>query len=222
LKSILLGAVIVIVAAGASRGDVLIGVQAGAGYLRFGELEDFWDEVGLSHHTDDLAFQWEVSATWRLAARHALRVSVERLTTSVALHTASDFGAPFGMAFLYSDQSFDTVPISLGYEFVLRGSERGASTLAGVGVGYYMTELEGEEVTYSDDPLLVGSLHHSREGDGYGFHGYLRQTAPVSNRLSLSGMLRGRWVDAMAFDDDGDIPVDFTDFDFAVGLEWQI
>ena len=221
-SAILIGAVIVALAAGPSRGEVLLGVQAGGGYLRFDDLEDLWDEGGVNHHTDDLAFQWEVSATWRLAARHALRASVERISTSVQLYAVSDFGPPLGSAFLYSDQSFDTVPVSLGYEFTLRRSEGGAATLAGVGVGYYITELEGDQATYADDPLVVGSLPYSREGDGYGFHGYLRQTAPISERLSLTGMLRGRWADAMAFDDDGEIPVDFTDFDFALGVEWKI
>jgi hypothetical protein len=189
--------------------------------LRLGDLEDFWDEVDINHHTDDLAFQWEISGTWRFAQRHALRLSVERITTSVAVHAAADLG-PFA-SFLYADLEFETIPVCIGYEFALRRSEHGALTLAGLGVGYYVSELGGEEVYYEGDPVVAYSRHDTREGDGYGFHGYLRQTAPISDRLSLSGMLRGRWADAMAFDDaDGDIAVDFTDFDFAVGLEWEI
>ncbi len=220
LGSILVGAVIVTLSATATRAEVLLGVQAGAGYLRFGDLEDFWDEFGVNHHNDDLAFQWEVSGTWRFAPRHALRLSVERITSSVALHAVS---APLATAFFYSDQNFSTIPVCISYEFALRRSEQGALTLAGVGGGVYMSEIEGDVVSYSEDPLSAGTQHDSRDGTGYGFHAYLRQTAPISERLSISGMVRGRWADGMAFDEgDDDVAVDFTDIDFAVGLEWKM
>jgi len=215
-------AAIVTLGVNTSRGDVLLGVQAGAGFLRLDDLEEFWDEVGLHHNTDNLAFQWEVSATWRMAPRHALRLSVERITTTVVVYDAYTL-PPLGMFSLYSDQNLASIPISIGYEFAMRRSEQGALTLVGFGVGYYMSEFEGDEVFVSDDPSLTGSHHDSREGNGYGFDGYLRQTAPLSERLSMSGMVRGRWADAMAFDDsDATVPFKFTDFDFAVGLEWKI
>ncbi len=220
LGSILVGTVIVTLAVGTSRAEVLLGLQAGAGHLRLSELEDFWDEFDVSHDTDDLAFQWEVSGTWRFAPRHAVRLSVERITSSTALHAVS---APLATSFFYSDQNFETIPVCIGYEFTLRRSGHGALTLAGVGGGVYATKIEGDVTTYSEDPLSAGTDFESRKGNGYGFHGYLRQTAPISERLSMSGMIRGRWADGMAFDDsEGEIPVEFTDIDFAVGLEWKI
>jgi hypothetical protein len=220
LGSILVGAVIVTLAVGTPRSEILIGAQAGGGYLRLGELEDFWDEAGVNYDSNDQAFQWEIAGTWRFARRHAVRLSVERITTLFAVHVAAV--GPFGAAFLYSDLEFETIPVCIGYEFTLRRSEHRALTLAGLGVGYYVSELGGEEVFYEGDPVVAYTRHDARDGDGYGFHGYLRQTAPISDRLSLSGMLRGRWADAMAFDDnEGDIPVDFTGFDVALGLDWE-
>lgn len=217
LGTILIGALFVTLAATPTRADILLGVQAGAGYLRLGDLEDFWDQFGINHNTDDLAFQWEVSGTWRFAPRHAVRLSVERITTSINLYFLSPFGS------LLSEQNLTTVPICASYEFAIATTPSGASTLLGLGGGIYATEIEGNELNYFGDPALDSIVHHSREGTGYGFHGYLRQTAPISERLAISGMLRGRWADGMAFDDsEQDVPVDFTDFDFAVGLEWKI
>lgn len=223
LGAILVSVGLLVVTASASRADFSVGAQLGAGHVALGELEDFWDEFGLNHDSDALALQWEVSATWRFASTHAVRLSVERITMSIAINDTLSFAPPFGLGFYWSDLDFESIPICVTYEFTLRASETRSLTLIGIGAGYYITELEDTSVLYHDDALVAGASSASREGHGYGFHGYLRQTAPISERLSLSGMLRGRWVDGMAFDDsDGDIPVEFTGFDIALGLEWKI
>ena len=206
-----------------SRAELLVGGQIGAGHLQLGELEDFWNEFSIGHDADDLALHWELSATWRFAERHAVRLSVERITMSIMLHDPAYFDPPFSMGFLLSEKNFETVPVSISYEFVLHQSTRGASTLAGAGAGVYISEIEGNEVFYHEDPLLSSVYHGSRKGEGYGFHAYVRQSAPILDHLSLTGMLRGRWADGMAFDDsERDYAVDFVDFDVAVGVEWNM
>jgi hypothetical protein len=216
LRSIVAGTAIVVVLTAPVRAEVLLGGQVGAGPLRFNQLEDFWNDFNLHHDTNPLALYWELSATWRFAERHAIRLGIERITTSVVLYTIPPFGV------LTTEQNFDAVPVCLSYEFLLLRSEGGSSTSLGLGGGIYRTEIEGIEAYYNEDPTFNSIQHHSREGEGYGFHGYVRQTAPITDRLSLSAMIRGRWADGMAFEeDDGSIPVDFTGLDVDLGLEWK-
>jgi hypothetical protein len=112
---------------------------------------------------------------------------------------------------------FETFPVSASYELTLRGAEPGALTLLGVGAGYYMSEVTGKLVR------TINPQTDTRRGDGYGFHGYLRQTALIADHVSLSGMIRGRWADGMALDDnDGDVKVEFTGVDVSMGLEYRI
>ena len=223
LRTISIAALIVVANVTNVRADLLLGAQIGGGPLRLDDLEDFWDDFGIHHDTDPLAFNWELSGTWRFAARHAVRLAAGRITTSVDLFIVSAFDPPFSMGFWTSEQNFTAIPISLSYEFSIWATTPGAVTMAGVGGDYYMAEIEGLEVSYHDDPLLAGAYHGSREGNGYGFHGYLRQTALIAENLSLSGMLRGRWADSMAFDDsDGDFPVEFMSLDLSLGIEWRI
>ncbi len=216
-------AVVVLFCATPSRAEFFIGAQVGAGRLQLHDLEDSWSEFGVGYDDDDLALQWELSATWRFAERHAIRLSVERITTEVILHHTVDFDPPTSMGFFWSEQNFETLPVSASYEFAMWCSQGRAATLIGLGGGIYFSEIEGDVVLYHDDPVLAGSFPDSREGKGYGFHLYLRQTAPITDRLFLSGSVRGRWADGMAFDDDArDIPMEIFDFDVVIGLEWEI
>jgi hypothetical protein len=214
LGSIAVGvAVLVLFARSPRAGEVLIGAQVGAGHMPLSDWEEYSD-FGAGYEADPLGQYWEVSATWRFAPRHAARLSVERITTSAV--------ATYEIPSLFTitvDWEFKTWPICLNYEFTLRRSDSDAYTLLGAGGGFYTSEVQGTEVI--SDPLVY--VVGTRSGDGYGFHGYLRQTAPISEQLSLSGMVRGRWADGMAFDDEeGDIPVEFSGFDMAIGLEWKI
>lgn len=217
LRSIVIGVGILVVSAGPLRADFSVGAQVGAGPLTLNELEDFWDELDLHHDDDALALCWELSAAWQFAQRHAMRVSAGQITASIEVYYVDP-----SLGALTSQQNFEAIPVCASYEFELLRCEHGASTWLGLGAGLYLTELEGNEASYIGfpEPIIV---HHSRDGNGYGFHGYLRQTAPISERLSLSGMIRGRWADGMAFDDnEGDIPVDFTMVDVGIGLEWRL
>lgn len=221
LRSMVVGVTILVACASAVRAEgISIGAQAGGGHYAFGDLEDAWNDFGIENDTDDLGFGWEFYATWSFAQRHAARVSVGRIGTSVSLHTLV-LADPFSV--LVAELDLKTIPICLSYEFALRESGGGARTLLGVGGGFYISEIETTEFDYSEDPLLEFGFTSNREGNGYGVHGYLRQTAPISERLALSGMISGRWVDALAFeDDDGSVAADFSGVDFALGLEWKL
>lgn len=217
LRILSIAAVMVMLSVAGVRAELLIGAQAGAGPLGFDDLEDFWDDFDLHHDTDPLAFYWEIAGTWRFAERHAARLAVERITTSVTLF----FSDPFGT--LRSEQNFTAIPVSLSYELALTRSASGAATSLGVGASMYWSELEGNSEFYASDPAFNSVYHSSREGEGYGFHGYVKQVAPITERLFLSGMIRGRWADAMSFEeDDGSVPVNLSGLDVSLGVEWEI
>lgn len=210
MRSILAGVVMVAVLVGVVRSEtILLGAQVGAGHLPMNEWEDF---AGFTYQHDRLGLYSEFSVTSRFAQRHALRFSLEWIKTS-----SSETTSVQGIGDITVEWDFEAIPFSASYEFALRQSASDAFTLLGVGAGYYMSDVTGK---------ISGGTNPStgeRSGEGYGFHGYVRQTAPISERLSLSGMLRGRWANGMAFDDnEGDVAVEFTGVDVSIGLEWEI
>ena len=204
VRTVLIGVAIVMVCARAPRADDALGAQIGAGYLPMNDWEDFWEGAAGDYQQDRLGLYAEFSFTSRFTQRHAVRFTFEWITTSASAGETLEW-------------DFETFPVSASYELTLRGAEPGALTLLGVGAGYYMSSVEtrlGQTPNPTSD---------TRNGDGYGFHGYLRQTALIADHVSLSGMIRGRWADGMAFDDaDGDIKVDFTGIDVSMGIEYRI
>lgn len=206
VRGVLIGVAIVMACASAPRADDALGVQVGAGYLPMSDWEDFWEEAVGDYQQDRLGLYTEFSFTSRFTQRHAIRFTFEWITTSASAGDQLEW-------------DFETFPVSLSYELTLRGAEPGALTQLGVGGGYYMSSVETREHSTLPNP----SLPEARNGDGYGFHGYLRQTALIADHVSLSGMIRGRWADGMAFDDaDDDIKVEFTGFDVSMGIEYRI
>ena len=210
MRSIFFGALLVVLGASPSVADDALGVQVGAGYLPMKDWEDFWvDALGPGYEQDRLGLYTEFSFTSRFTRRHAVRFSFEWITTSAS--------GPAGVGGEALKWDFETIPVSASYELTLAGAEPGALTILGMGAGYYMSEVTSK---------TVGGINpdvSTRNGDGYGFHGYLRQTALIADHVSLSGMIRGRWADGMALDDaDGDIKVEFTGVDVSMGIEYRI
>jgi hypothetical protein len=177
------------------------------------DWDDFWqDTAGSVSQEGHLGLYTEVSLTSRLTQRHALRFTFEWITTSS--WAAFDLG---GTGAYTVEWDFETFPVCASYELTLRGAGPGVLTTLGVGAGYYMSEVKSSTIGF------INPTSDTRHGDGYGFHGYLRQTALIAEHLSLSGMIRGRWADGMAFDDnEGDIQVEFSGVDVSLGLEWRI
>ncbi len=67
------------------------------------------------------------------------------------------------------------------------------------------------------DPLVPSKL--KRTGKGYGVHGALGFKARISSAVFTIWQARYRYSNGMAFtDNEGDIKVEFTGFDFSVGL----
>ena len=213
VRALFVGVAFVVVSAGTSLADDALGIQAGAGYLPMKDWEDFWGDVAEGNYQHDrLGLYTEVSFTSRLTKHHALRFTFEWITTSA--WAAVNLGEVDAHSL---EWDFETFPVSASYELTLRGAEPGALTTMGVGAGYYMSEVNARTIG------AINPESSTRRGDGYGFHGYLRQTALIADHLSLSGMIRGRWADGMAFDDiDGDIKVEFTGVDVSMGIEYRI
>ena len=204
LRAVLVGVGFVMVCATAPHADDVLGAQVGAGYLPMSDWEDFWQGAVGNYRQDRLGLYAEASFTSRFTQRHAVRFTFEWITTSASAGEALEW-------------DFETFPVSASYELTLRGAEPGALTLLGVGAGYYMSSVEAR------NHQTPNPTSDTRNGDGYGFHGYLRQTALIADHVSLSGMIRGRWADGMALDDnDGDVKIEFTGVDVSMGIEYRI
>jgi hypothetical protein len=209
LRTLLIGIGLLATSVASTRAESVLGAQVGAGYIPMSDWEDF---AGPGYEQDRLGLFTEVWFTSRVSHSSAFRFALEWITTSS--WEAVSVG---GFSDVVVEWDFQTIPFSVSYEHTLRRAGVGALTLVGAGVGYYMSEVTGK---VSGD---INPSSATRDGDGYGIHAYLRQTALIADRLSLSGMIRGRWADGMAFDDnDGDVPVEFSGVDVSLGLEWRI
>lgn len=204
---------------------VSIGANAGSGQVPLTDWADFFGGVQYSHYESDrLALYWELFSRLAIADHHIVKLSVERITTSSSLAAVSVFSPGPGSATSTTEWDFSTVPVSLTYEFHLLGFDATSTPYLGAGAAVYFSAVETVTRTlYSPDDrvdLLPDSA--TRDGEGYGFHGYVGQRTRITDKLSLSAQIRGRWADGMGFSEDPeDIDVDFTGIDLTVGLEWM-
>jgi hypothetical protein len=212
--------VVAIMPARADATDWSVGVQTGYGWVPMSEWKDFWSSVG-SYHQDQTALYGEVYGVAQIAPRHGLRLSVERITTRADLVAEVELVPGPGSVTGLVGWDFRVVPICVSYEYTAWQSSSRASTVFGVGAGYYLSYLDSRVETIPANST-IGTLSYSDDRGGYGFHAYLRQTAPITDSLFASLMLRGRYADLRAFGEEvGEIALKFSGIDVAAGIEWH-
>jgi outer membrane protein W len=108
---------------------------------------------------------------------------------------------------------FRGIPITFGYEFCPVTSAEGFTPYVGVGTSFFFSKVEGEVM----DPFFPSK--GERTGKGYGLHGAIGFQSRISSSISTIWQARYRYSNGMAFtDNEGDVKVEFTGFDFSVGL----
>ena len=166
---------------------------------------------------------------FKLTPGHSLSLEIEKLTTSTTI---------FGVQKLISARdsvlgirsagmlirAYTGVPVTLIYTRHFGIKSGSWSPYIGVGLSYYMTEVQ-VSVDYLHDPLGLEFLFadlEPRKATGNGLALMAGIDIPLTARLYLNNQLRYRWADGTAYDQIESIPASFTGYDLSIGLSWHI
>lgn len=205
--------------------SLTIGAQVGSVHMPMSDWEEFFGSVqGTDYSSDRLGPCADLLG--RLSfGRHSIRAAVGFVRTSARGTFVSVFIPPPGASTFTTEWDFTGIPISVAYEFGVRGGAGATTTFLGAGTSLYHSRVNGRQrVLYPPDlAAFVGQPSIARDGWGYGFHGYLGQRAAITRRLSLTATVRASWSDGMGFtDDEGGIAVRFSGADVTVGIEYGL
>ena len=136
-----------------------------------------------------------------------------RASQSSLLYQLDSAGNPTGSWFSAIKWKFRGIPITLGYELSPLSLGENFTPYVGAGASFFFSEVTAEVI----DPYVPSKL--KRTGKGYGLHGAVGFQSRLSSFVSTIWQARYRYSNGMAFTDNkGDIKVEFTGFDFSVGL----
>lgn len=203
----------------ASAGSFSIRAIAGVAHLPLSDWSDFIESTANPHYyqKNNPNPIYGFSIHYGLGPRHSVSLGTElvqtRASESFLLYQLDSAGNPTGSWFSTVKWKFRGIPITLGYELSpFLGSEN-FSPYLGTGASFFFSKVEGEVI----DPYVPSK--GERTGKGYGLHGTIGFQSRLSSSVSTIWQARYRYSNGMAFtDNEGDIKVEFTGFDFSVGL----
>lgn len=158
-----------------------------------------------------------LSFHYNLNQHHSMNLGTELLQTrasqSSLLYQFDSAGNPTGSWFSTAKMKFQGIPITLGYEVSPFSVSETFSPYLGAGASFFFSEVTGEVI----DPYVPSKV--IRTGKGYGLHGAIGFQSHLSSVVSTVWQARYRYSNGMAFtDNDEDVKVEFSGFDFSVGL----
>ena len=202
-------------------------LSGGAGYVSLDDWGDSFSKVSLSHYEKDKFGQFlESRIAYHLTDKYAVAFSLEKINTCASLFLTdvftSEFGDTVGVASHVIEWDFLAVPVGLSFEFYPKSSEDRVAPFLGAGLSYLLSDVEAEyRYVYSERFSSVGG-RGSRDGVGYGIHLYVGVQSKLTDHFLIFSRLRGRYADGMAFsEEEGDVKVEFTGFDFTMGWGWR-
>ncbi|HWR83288.1 MAG TPA: hypothetical protein VN285_08295 [Candidatus Deferrimicrobium sp.] len=191
-----------------------IRATGGVGYLPLNEWTDFARAGADNYRKERFGAYWDIGIFCSFARRHAVGLTVGGIGI-----TAYDSGsvAPY---YSYRTQwDFKTAPVTLVYEFYFSRSNCRFTPFIGAGVSYLITDLE---VTHKSigEPYGLETSVVTGDGEGYGFQGYLGLRSQITPSFFLVSRMRGQYADGWGFTrKKGDVKIEFTGADIALGLE---
>jgi hypothetical protein len=196
---------------------VFFRATAGVGYLPLKDWRDFIRSVDAGEYRQErFGSYWEFGVGYNLSERHIMILTVGGIGTHASTHDTFPNESSIDVAL-----DFKTSPISLSYEFYLTKSDRQVSPIIGVGFAYLISELNAKSI-WIGPPYGEDISYYERNGEGYGVHLYLALEAEINPHIHLVSRLRGSYADGMAFTDKkGDIKIEFTGIDIAMGISWR-
>jgi outer membrane protein W len=201
----------------------------GAVHLPLSDWSDFSGEISDSYYQKkNPNIYYGLSLNYALGKHHSLNLGTELIKTSASLSSVM-FITNYNYLLdtldvvpLVIRWEFQGIPVTLGYEYKLSTFNQRFSPVVGIGASYFISEVEAEVLNISGSPFISSLPKEKRTGRGYGFHASLGLISQLTESFSMISQVRYRFSDGMGFTDKKDaIKVEFTGFDFSVGIGWN-
>lgn len=192
--------------------------SAGAAHLPLRDWSNFFGQLGGSfYQKQNPNILYGLSLCYKASEHHSLTIGTEMIRTSASVSLLfiglDAMGDTTFVQLSTIKWKFRGIPITLGYEYKFPSANERLAPLVGIGASYFFSEAEAEDI----NPIFPQKL--KRTGHGYGLHGSIGLDSKLSRHVSAIWLARYRYSDGMAFtDNEGDIKIEFTGFDFSVGL----
>jgi hypothetical protein len=202
-------------------------VSVGAIHLPLSDWSDFSGKISDSYYQKkNPNIYYGLSLNYALGKHHSLNLGTELIKTSASLSSVMFITNylldTLDVVPLVIRWKFQGIPVTLGYEYKLSTFNQRFSPVVGIGASYFISEVEAEVLNISGSPFISSLPKEKRTGRGYGFHASLGLISKLTESLSMISQVRYRYSDGMAFTDKKDsIKVEFTGFDFSVGIGWN-
>jgi len=199
----------------------------GAIHLPLSRWSDFFGALSdnVDYRKDEANFYPGLSAHYHIGNHHAFGLGTELIQTSASGKFTQPLfdenGNTTGFIPIGVEWKFKGLPITIGYEYTVLALNKRFRPVVGVGVSYFMSKVEAQ--TTNPTGSLLMDQHAVRSGKGYGVQAHLALHTQLCKQLRLISQARYRYSDGMAFSDrKGDVKVEFTGFDFSLGIGWSI
>lgn len=147
-----------------------------------------------------------ISLHYALSPDHSIMIGTESIKSSATLSDS---------LFLTVEWKFQGIPFSIGYEYRIVTFNERFTPVAGLGISYFISEVNARNNYFNQTS--------KRTGNGYGVHLSLGLISQLMKSLSMISQARYRYSDGMAFSSNkNDIKVEFSGFDFSVGVGWTL
>ncbi|HXF49813.1 MAG TPA: outer membrane beta-barrel protein [Verrucomicrobiae bacterium] len=203
----------------ASAGSFSIRAMAGVAHLPLSDWSNFIESTANPHYyqKNNPNPLYALSVHYKFTPHHSVSLGSELVRASASMgflmYQTDGTGDTIGSWFSTVKWKFRGIPISLGYEVSPFSVSETFSPYLGAGASIFFSKVEGEVI----DSFF--SYKAKRTGTGYGLHGTIGFQSRLSSSVSTIWQARYRYSNGMAFtDNEGDIKVEFTGFDFSVGL----
>ncbi|MDP3025616.1 MAG: OmpW family outer membrane protein, partial [candidate division Zixibacteria bacterium] len=162
---------------------------------------------------------------YALGKHHSINLGTELIKTSASMSSVLILtnykGDTTGFIPFTVRWKFQGIPLTLGYEYKFSALSQRFSPTVGIGVSYFISEVDANVIYYAGSPLTDSQPGPKRTGNGYGLHASLGLISQVTGRLYLISQARYRYSNGLAFSDkQEDIKVEFTGLDFSMGIGW--
>lgn len=212
--------------------------SVGAVHLPLSDWSDFSREISDSYYQKkNPNIYYSLSLNYALGKHHSINLGTELIKTSASLSSVMFITNylldTLDVVPLVIKNEFQGIPVTLGYEYKLSTFNQRFSPVVGIGASYFISEVEAEVINISGSPFISSLPKEKRTGRGYGFHASLGLISKLTESLSMISQIRYRYSDGMAFSGkkdtiktgtigaQDDIKVEFTGFDFSVGIGWN-
>ena len=206
-------------------------VKAGVAQIPLSEWKSFWTgnlQFRSAAYTTRTPIVFSgLSAHWKWSEKHSLffglelmRPKAQLVSSALILNESMD---TVGLMPYRIDWKFKTIPLTLGYEYRTGFLKNKFEPVIGLGASLMFTELKAKDILMIDANTVITGPGGKRTGNGYGIEGSLGFHTRISDHWNTIWQARYRYSDGMYFSDDpGDIKIEFSGYDFSVGLEYGL